>query len=168
MVNRSVAYDKEKLLYVNFMSKLGVVFIYGTNVSQIWSKIWLIEPSRTSASCDNLSLIISHFYALIEMLNCPDADFMITVRLKSSEGRWFNVKNIIPHRQSYVAHARSNANVNSLCHHWPRVTLASDWSTRVTWPEYWPLIGQFLPHPTHRLGMRESSYPPFLMLILNQ
>ena len=102
--------------------------------------------SHTSGCCDNLSLIISDFYALIEMLNCPDAGFMITVRLKSSERRWFNVKNIIPHRQSYVAHARSNANVNSLCHHWPQARtglwlaershvtwiLASDWSMPVS------------------------------------
>ena len=143
--------------------------------SIFWEIIWsnkmrfLKNESRhTSGCCGNLSLIISDFYALIEMLNCPDDGFMITVRLKSSEGRWFNIKNIIPHRQSYVAHARSNANVNSLCHHWPRPTLTSDWSSRVTWPEYWPLIGQCLSHPTHGLGMRESSYPPFLMLIPNQ
>ena len=43
--------------------------------------------SHTSGCCDNLSLIISDFYALIEMLNWPDDGFMITVRLKSSEGR---------------------------------------------------------------------------------
>ena len=41
---------------------------------------------------------------------------------------------------------------NSLSSHWSRVwMLASDWLRLVTWPQYWPLIGQ-LTHFQHLIG----------------
>ena len=106
--------------------------------SIFWEIIWsnkmrfLKNESRhTSGCCGNLSLIISDFYALIEMLNCRADGFMITVILKSSEGRWFTLKNT----QSSQARAKAA---------WPtQGQMQMSIRYVITDPgQHWPLIGR--------------------------